>query len=312
MFITLSVPLFYLTQRPPLTITFPKTSQSAMNLHTFIRALEQILPPSTAMKGDRIGLQLQSGRTEISSLLITMEVTDAVAEEAVRSGADCILAFHPLIFSPLTSLLETERVGRICTKLIAHGIALVIAHTNFDSHPKGTSTILAEKLGLKREGVLVKDALHEGFGMGIAASLDAPESIETFVQRVHAAVHSPVRYNAGSTDTVRRVAIVGGSGAAFIDDAIRSGADAFLTADIKYHDFHRTAGILTLLDVGHYEMEQFVPLGLERIVRTIVQEHSENLAIARSLVVPNPVRYFPNTTSYLRAQEQELSNDTNH
>jgi dinuclear metal center YbgI/SA1388 family protein len=277
-----------------------------MNLHTFIRALERTLPPSTAMKGDRIGLQLQSGRTEISSVLITMEVTDTIAEEAVKRGADCILAFHPLIFSPLTTLVETERVGRICTRLIAHGIALIIAHTNFDSYPHGTSTILSEKLGLKREEVLVKDALHEGFGMGIVASLDAPESVEEFVQRVHGAVHSPVRYNTGKTRILTKIAIVGGSGASFIDDAIRSEADAFLTADVKYHDFHRTEGILTLIDVGHYEMEQFVPIGLERVVRDIAQEHSENLTVSRSLIVPNPVRYFPDTAKYSRAQEQEI------
>lgn len=287
-----------------------------MNLHTFIRALEQHLPPSTAMKGDRIGLQLQSGRTEIFSLLITMELTDAVADEAIERGADCICAFHPLIFAPLTSLVETERVGRICTKLIRNNVALTVAHTNFDAHPEGTSTILAEKLGLKRESALVPDTVHEGFGMGIVASLDAPESLEKLVQRVHATTHSPVRFNDGKyfhsdgkPDVVRRVAIVGGSGASFVDDAVRAGADAFITADVKYHDFHRTQGIIALLDVGHYEMEQFVPLGLERIVSQILRETKQHLLVMRSRIVPNPVRYFPNTESYQGAQELVLQGE---
>jgi dinuclear metal center YbgI/SA1388 family protein len=277
-----------------------------MNLHTFIRALEQHLPPSTAMKGDRVGLQLQSGRMEISTLLLTMELTDAVADEAIKRGADCICAFHPLIFAPLTSLLANERVGRICTKLIRNDIALVIVHTNFDAHPEGTSAILAEKLGLKREAALVPDAVHEGFGMGIVASLDAPESLEDLVRRVHAGTHSPVRFNQGKSNIIRRVAIVGGSGAAFIDDAISADVDAFITADIKYHDFHRTQGIIALLDVGHYEMEQFVPLGLERIIQRILDQIGPSLLVMRSQIVPNPVQYFPNTEAYKSAQELVL------
>lgn len=277
-----------------------------MNLHTFLRALEQILPPSTAMKGDRIGLQLQSGREEISSVLVTMEVTDAVADEAVKRGADCILAFHPLIFAPLTSLLETERVGRLCTKLITHNIALVIAHTNFDTYPHGTSTLLAEKLGLQCEKMLIPDVAYVGFGMGIVASLGTPESCEHFIRRIHTTTHSPIRFNVGKHDMVSRVAIVGGSGASFIDDAIRANVDAFITADLKYHDFHRTAGILMLIDVGHYEMEQFVPRGLERVVKEICTMEKQEVSIMRSECVPNPIRYFPNTEEYITQQQNEL------
>jgi dinuclear metal center YbgI/SA1388 family protein len=290
-----------------------------MYLKNFVLALESVLPPSSAMKGDRIGLQLQSGRTEISSVLISMELTDAVAEEAVLRGADCILAFHPLIFVPITSLTETERVGRICTKLIASGIALVIAHTNFDAHPHGTSTILSEKLGFRRESVLAADATNEGFGMGIVAFLDAPEPLEHVVERVRNCTHSPVRYNVGKPAMVRRVAIVGGSGASFIDDALRADVDAFITADLKYHDFHRTQGIMALIDPGHYEMEQFVSLGLERIVQDIVEhiyqridkhivhETAPTLTITRSRIVPNPVRYYPSTEVYSIEQQNELA-----
>jgi dinuclear metal center YbgI/SA1388 family protein len=278
-----------------------------MNLKNFVLMLESVLPPSVAMKGDRIGLQLQSGRSEISSVLITMELTDAVVEEAIMLGADCVLAFHPLIFAPLTSLTETERVGRICTSLIANKIALVIAHTNFDAHPQGTSTILAEKLGFRRQSPLIADATHEGFGMGIVASLDVPAPLEQVVERVRNCTHSPVRYSNGMQALVRRVAIVGGSGASFIDDALRSGVDAFITGDLKYHDFHRTQGTMALIDPGHYEMEQFVPLGLERVVQHIAREAAQTLTISRSRVVPNPVRYFPNTELYSIEQQNELS-----
>lgn len=277
-----------------------------MNLHTFVQSLEHRLPPATAMKGDRIGLQLQSGRREISSVLVTMELTDSVVEEAIQQAADCILAFHPLIFTPLTALTDSERVGRICTRLIAHGIALIVAHTNFDAFPKGTSTLLAERLGLRVEKTLVPDVVHEGFGMGIEASLDTSETMMDFVARIHSLTNAPVRWNTGKSATVRRVAIVGGSGASFIDNALAADVDAFITADLKYHDFHRTEGLLTLIDAGHYEMEQFVPFGLAALVEEIARKENEALTVMRSQTVPNPILYYPNTESYRAAQARTL------
>ncbi len=293
-----------------LSLLFIQNAFSSMNLHTFVHALEEVLPPATAMKGDRIGLQLQSGRAEISRLLLTMEVTDSIADEAIERNADCLVSFHPLIFSPLTALQESERVGRICTRLIQHNIALIVTHTNFDSYIYGTSAILAEKLGFRKESFLVPHGQSEVFGMGIVASLDAPLAMLQLAEHVRAILHSPVRFGNGkypeSQEMVRRVAIVGGSGASFIDDAIRAEVDAFITADIKYHDFHRTQGIIGLVDVGHYEMEQFVPEGLERVVRIICQKTASKLVIMRSERVPNPIRYVPNGAEYLAAQAHVL------
>lgn len=278
-----------------------------MNLHTFVQSLETRLPPSAAMKGDRIGLQLQSGRTEISSVLVTMELTEIVVEEALGYGVDCIVSFHPLIFAPLVALTDSERVGRICTKLIANGIALVVAHTNFDAFPKGTSVLLAERLGLSIEQPLSPDTVNAGFGMGIVTSLGTPEPIADFVGRIHAVTSAPVRYAVGKGLAVQRVAIVGGSGASFIDAALESKADAFITADIKYHDFHRTQGLMTLIDAGHYEMEQFVPIGLAALLEDIVSCQEEKLHIIRSRTVPNPIRYFPYTEQYQQAQQHILN-----
>jgi len=142
-----------------------------MNIHQFVQLLHTALPPETAMKGDRLGLQVQSGRTEITSVLVTLEVTDDVLSEAQNNGIDCIVTFHPLIFSPMISLQENDRVGRLCSGLIRSNIALVAAHTNFDAFPKGTSAILAEELGLKIERVLVPDKSIAGSGMGVIAPL---------------------------------------------------------------------------------------------------------------------------------------------
>ncbi len=262
-----------------------------MNIHQFVELLHTALPPETAMKGDRLGLQVQSGRTEITSILVTLEVTDDVLTEAQKNGIDCIVTFHPLIFSPMISLQENDRVGRLCSGLIRSNIALVAAHTNFDAFPKGTSAILAEELGLIIERVLVPDRAFPGSGMGIIARSQEPVSETELVANVRTVCGSPVRYSTGKTRKISSIAIVGGSGSSFIEEAIESGADAFITADVKYHTFHRAIGGITLIDPGHYEMERFVPRGLASLLEQILP-HEEHIRISVSSTVTNPVQYF--------------------
>lgn len=276
-----------------------------MELVHFVRALEELLPPDTAMEGDRIGLQLQSGRDHISSVLVTMEITEEVVLEAVENNCDCIVAFHPLIFAPLTSLRDNERVGRLCTQLIQHSIALVVAHTNFDAFPRGTSTLLAERLGLSVQCRLVDDPVRKDFGMGVIAEPDVPLAAGELLDRLYAVCNSPLRYTSGVDTPIQRIAIVGGSGASFISKALAAKVDAFITADVKYHDFHRVRGTMWLIDPGHYEMEQFVAGGLAHIITEILRPTA--VAVRCSRVLPNPVLYYPGTDTYKHAQQEYLT-----
>lgn len=276
-----------------------------MELQHFVRSLEDILPPDTAMEGDRIGLQLQSGRVVVSSILVAMEVTEAVVQEAIDTNCNCIVAFHPLLFAPVTSLQDNERVGRLCTRLIQHSIALVIAHTTFDAFPQGTSTLFAQRLQLIIEDRLVRNETREGFGMGVIATSSTPLSSAMLLERVQTVCNSPLRYTEGSQQAVQRFAIVGGSGASFLSQALAAKVDVFITADIKYHDFHRVQGTMWLIDPGHYEMEQFVPEGLYAIVDNIAQ-NNPSLSVKRSRVLPNPVQYYPGADTYKQAQQEYL------
>lgn len=265
-----------------------------MNLVALQREIESILPADVAMKGDRIGLQLQSGRHDVSSILCTMEVTDEVVTEAIEGSFEAILSFHPLIFSPLLSIEEHERVGRICTALIQHKIALLVAHTNFDAYHNGTNTLFAERIGLKNRKFLVPDGIRLDFGMGIVGEFDEAIPVSEFLFRLREVCRSPIRWSSGRTDMIRTVALVGGSGMSFYSDAVRSGADAFITADVKYHDFHRAKGEILLADPGHFEMEQFVADGLLTVVQNIVHRAGEQarMRIQCSQISTNPVHYY--------------------
>ncbi len=273
-----------------------------MQLDCFVQTLSTILPPATAMKGDRIGLQLQSGRTEFSTLFITMDLTEEVAREAIACGAECILTFHPLLFSPLTTLTEEDRVGRIATMLVQHRIAVVVAHTNFDAFPRGTSTLLAEALGLTVQTFLVPDGGCTGFGMGVVCEMTEGLSLDELLQRIADVTHAPLRFTEGKNAMLYRIAIVGGSGMSLVDAALSAKADVFITADVKYHDFHRVRGTMALIDPGHYEMEQFVARGLQEVVQKMPNQ-PERIVLSKTL--PNPVRYYP-ASHYISKQVEAL------
>ena len=220
-----------------------------MQLTEFNRLVDETLPPAAAMSGDAIGLQVDSRRGTASNVLVTLEVTDAV--------------------------------------VIRADIALLVVHTAFDAFPQGTNHILAEHLGLFDTEVLVPSDVDR-HGMGIVGTLASPRTMQELVATVATVCGSPVRYLPSPTDPIQRVALVGGSGISFYDDAVRSGADVFITADVKYHAFHAADGHIGLIDPGHYEMERFVPDGLIAALKPLVPA---DVTLLAGTVNTNPVRY---------------------
>lgn len=239
------------------------------------------------MAADPVGLQVASFRNTAQSVLVAYEVTAEVVDEAERLGTDVILAFHPLIYDKLAALPINSRVPYLLHRLIKLDIALVIAHTNFDMHPRGTSHLLAAQLGFTSVGPLVPWDVP-GFGMGIVAKTEATMNFEQLLENVCTVCRCTARYVAPPNQAISTVAIVGGSGMSFLPNAIRAKASVFITADVKYHGFHEAKGVIGLIDVGHAEMEQFVPSGMA----ALLQEHSTDFTITVSSVNTNPVRYY--------------------
>ena len=272
-----------------------------MHLKEFHGVVDATLPPASAMEGDAIGLQVESQRQSATNVLVTMELTDEVLQEAVGLKCDAILAFHPLIYAPLKSIDLSNRVGRLVAGLIRNDIALIVVHTAFDAFPQGTNTILAEKLGVSVDRFLVNTDV-DGHGMGIIGTLEIDTTMDTFVRTVSEVCGGPCRYVPSPTEKIRSIAIVAGSGMSFYGDALSSGVDVLVTADIKYHDFHAAKGHIGLIDPGHYEMERFVPDGLISALHGAVDNR---VTLHRSTVVTNPVRY----SSPLQRDQPTLQQD---
>lgn len=265
-----------------------------MSPEEFYAAMTNHLLPHTAMKGDKLGLQVVPDTRPVENVLTCLEVTDDVLSEAIGHGCDTIVCFHPLIFSPVAVLHPTTRVERCIMKAVQASIRIISVHTMFDALPQGTNLILAQKLGLRVVEALVPDVREAGYGMGVIAEIE-PVTVAELCSRVARVCGAPVRYCHGATDTMQRIAIVAGSGASYLDDAIASDADCFITADVKYHTFHEATERIVLIDPGHFEMEQFVPFGLVQLFNGIFASVHRAPVFTATRHSTNPVRYFPHT-----------------
>jgi dinuclear metal center YbgI/SA1388 family protein len=243
------------------------------------------------MPGDRIGLQVHSGKQEIENLLVCYEVTPEVIGEALWNKSDTILTFHPLIYSPLTQISQSDRVGNLVSLLILHKISLISLHTRFDVYEYGTSFLFAKELGLQVETFLEPNQENDNFGMGIIGKFPEPIGLSDLLSKVHSITKNPIRFTNGKTDKIQRVGIVGGSGTSFINSALSNNADALITADATYHNYHSVRGKLALIDAGHYETEQFIVPALSGFLQSNLS--NEFIGITPSGIITNPVKYFP-------------------
>ncbi len=125
-----------------------------MNVRDIADLVEEWAPPELAWERDNAGLQVGSFRRRVKRVLIALDLTDEVVEEAIRKKADLIITHHPLLYHPLKTVQPDERVGRIVVMLVRANIAVYAAHTNLDFAEGGVSAVLAKRLGLKDIRVL--------------------------------------------------------------------------------------------------------------------------------------------------------------
>ena len=275
-----------------------------MQLEKILKEIDYYFPNETAMSGDRIGLQIQTEEQIVNGILFALEVTDEVIDECVVNKFNTIISFHPLIYSKLSVISLTERVGRLCSKLIKNSINLISIHTTFDAYEYGTSKILSDLLGLNYQSFLLPDKTISNCGMGVISI--PPENITTLelVSKVSEVCCSPVRYSGKEDKVLKKIAIVGGSGTSFFPDVIANQCDCFITADATYHQFHFALDNFVLIDVGHYELEQFVPDGIAKKMDSYLTSSKINYLVSK--VLTNPVNYYP-SNNFLNKQKNYLS-----
>ena len=251
-----------------------------LSCQLIMNALERIAPRRLAEDWDNPGLLVGSYAQKVSRILVALDVDDRVIEEAVARRADMIVAHHPAIFRGMKQLRTDLPLGKRLAALLTHGIAALAVHTNLDVTRGGVNDVLAAHLGLEKLSSFVITSQEDGVteSLGRVGTLPAPMTIEEFARAVKERLGvSHVRLAAAAARPVRRVAVCGGAGAEFIDNAVRLGADVYVTGDVKYHDAQRAVEQgMHLIDAGHYGTEAPVlPALAERLRAELESERGE-------------------------------------
>ncbi|MEJ8756600.1 Nif3-like dinuclear metal center hexameric protein [Pontibacter sp. H259] len=357
-----------------------------------VKMLEQYAPLAYQESYDNAGLQTGNSTDAVTGILLCLDCTEAVVEEAVAKGCNMVVAHHPVIFKGIKSLTGKSYVERTIIKAIRNNIAIYASHTNLDSIHNGVNAKIAEKLELQNVKMLsskphtllqlvffvpvadtdkVLDAIHKAgagqigeysncsfqvtgtgrftpsenadptigeaskpeqvqenrievvfpaykknsimnallaahpyeevahyltilenqnqeVGIGMVGELKTEQSEEQFLAYLKEKMNlQGLRYTSIGNKTIKKVAVCGGAGSFLIKDAIRSGADAFVTGDVKYHEFFDAEGQLMIADIGHYESEVYT----KEIFYDTISKNFPNFAVYLSNVNTNPIRY---------------------
>jgi dinuclear metal center YbgI/SA1388 family protein len=231
-----------------------------LTLAEVVAALDGLYPPSTAASWDRVGLVTGDPAQPVRRIHFAVDATLAVIEEARAAGADLLVTHHPLLLRGVHSVATTTAKGAAVTSLVVGDVALYVAHTNADVASPGVCDALATALGLTG---LTPLALVEGQPLGRVGELPQAESLREFAGRVARALPPApggIRVAGPADGQVRRVAVVGGAGDDMFDHVRASGADAYVTADLRHHPVleareESRGGTPYLLDAGHWASE---------------------------------------------------------
>jgi dinuclear metal center YbgI/SA1388 family protein len=262
-----------------------------MRLREITDYLESIAPLELQESYDNSGLLVGSPEKEVTAALVCLDSTPVVIEEARQQGCNLIIAHHPIIFGGLSKLTGTTYVERTVIEAIRHDIAIYAIHTNLDNVlQKGVNGRIADILELSERSVLhpLQDA-SEGRGAGVIGMLPQPMPGRDFLAYLQERMQTDViRHTAVLKELVSKVAVCGGSGSFLLEQAVAGGAQAFVTADFKYHQFFDADGRLMICDIGHYESEQFTV----DLILDLLREKFPNFAARSSETVTNPITYF--------------------
>ncbi len=257
-----------------------------MRLREIIDALERLAPPRLQDEWDNSGLQVGFPETEISGILVCLDITEAIVEEAVEKGCNLIVSHHPLLFKPLRQVSDTTYQQRCVVRALAAGISIYSAHTSLDNAPGGVNHKIAALLGLQELRWLQPKEGGDA-GSGLVGELPQGETDSDFFARVKRIFGVQcLRHSAPDGRRIRRVALCGGAGAFLLREAVRAGADCFLSGEFHYHDYFENGGTL-LCELGHYQSEQYT----QDLLLAYLEANCPGIRVVKTARDTNPICY---------------------
>ena len=233
----------------------------AITVQDVYHFLQEKAPFELQMDFDNAGFLVGRASRPVHRILVALDITEAVIQEAVELSAQLIVAHHPVIWGGARSVTDQTLMGRKLLALAENHIAAICAHTNLDAVADGVNDALALRLGLTGITQLHQDGVDgEGRPYGIGRVGFVPQQkLYDFAHAVKELLDSRGIRLVDGGKPVRKVAVGGGSCSSMVEDVLAQGCDTFVTADVKYDAFlDAKARGLNLIDAGHFPTEQVV------------------------------------------------------
>lgn len=250
-----------------------------LDVRTVFDALEWLAPCGTKEEWDNVGLMVGSLSSQIKGILIALDCTEGVINEAVESGANLIITHHPFIFNPVNKIDYDNLIGEKIRKLIKNDINVISMHTNLDKAIGGVNDTLCQAIDLYN----IENITDEQLSLGRIGELKKSMTLKDFAGYVKQKLNAPVvKYIGSDEKLIKKVAVVSGSGSEFYGEAIRKNADVFLTSEVKHNiavevmdkDF-------AIIDAGHFETENVIT---EKLKMFLQEKFDVNISVSKSYI----------------------------
>jgi dinuclear metal center protein, YbgI family len=237
----------------------------------FQQIVEEIAPLNYQYEWDNSGWNIFC-HDEIERVITCLDVTDQIVEEAVEKGCDTILSHHPMIFHAVKKILKDDPVTGIVLNAVKNNINVYCAHTSCDCSPVGLNLELAKMVGLHNPKLFIKEG--EGYGIGFIGELEKPMPSRQYAEFLKEKLDVRSLKFTDFSETICKVAAVGGAAGEFFKEAYEMGAQALIVGEAKYNEFldAKRLGIM-LIEAGHFETE----VNFAKMMRDGLQKRCDEL-----------------------------------
>ena len=261
-----------------------------MKIKEVLSALERFAPLPLQESWDNAGLQVGLTETEVSGALLCLDVNEKIVDEAIQKGCNLVVSHHPLLFRGLKTISDLTDVQRTVMKAVQKGVCVISMHTNMDNAKGGVNYKMAEKLGL-RDVQFLAPKMVDGVESGSGVIGELPEALvsDDFVLAVKKTFDVECAMcNELLRRPVRKVALCGGAGDFLLDDALKAGADVFITGEMHYHQYFGYEQQIQICVIGHYQSEQYTA----EIFRDIIEKECPGVKTCIAETCTNPILYL--------------------
>ena len=262
----------------------------ALKLKAVIDMMEEFAPSELMENYDNVGLMVGDKDSEVGGILVALDCTLKVIDEAIQRDCNLIITHHPLLFRKPKNITTDTLQGKKIIKLIQNNINLYSSHTNLDSTPGGVNEIMAKILGFNKYELVESSAIYPEAGFGRIMEFKKKLTFLEIIKMVKEKLNiKELRYCGEEDKLISKIAILNGSGQDFIAQAIKKGAECIITGDTTYHyvsDYNEEG--LCIIDAGHFDTEW---PAMKEVAEIIQNKFNNQVKVSLSEVCMSPYKY---------------------